>query len=115
MYRSIKETADCTDLVAVQPPVLQLLLEERPADVSGVVELAGSVIVQDLAEHSRVSVTESLARVSGETSPAIWKVCNMLYILYMLICIRFDDNQVWKTTVWKLIATPILKHRNTQK
>ena len=92
MYRSIKETADCTHLVAVQPPVLQLLLEERPADVSGVVELAGPVVVQDLAEHSRVSATVSLARVSRETSPAVWKVCNMLYILYMLICIRFDDN-----------------------
>ena len=71
MYRSIKETADCTHLVAVQPPVLQLLLEERPADVSGVVELAGPVVVQDLAEHSRVSATDSLARVSRETIPAI--------------------------------------------
>ena len=55
MYRGVQETADCTHLVAVQPPVLQLLLEERPADVSGVVELAGPVVVQDLAEHSRVS------------------------------------------------------------
>ena len=52
-------------------------------------ELAGPVVVQDLAENSRVSATESFARVSGETSPAIWKV--------------FNDNPGWKTTVRKLI------------
>ena len=52
-------------LVAVQPPVLQLLLEERPADVSGVVELAGPVVVQDLAEHNRVSAI--VVYISSET------------------------------------------------
>ena len=43
-------------LVTVQAPVLQLLLEQRPAHVGRVVELPGPVVVEDLAEHSRVSV-----------------------------------------------------------
>ena len=41
-------------LVTVQPPELQLLLEEGPAHISGVVELSCPVVVQDLPEHSRV-------------------------------------------------------------
>ena len=41
-------------LVTVQPPVLQLLLKERSADVSGVVELPSPVVVEDLTEHPRV-------------------------------------------------------------
>ena len=65
MYRGVQETVDCTHLVAVQPPVLQLLLEERPADISGVVELAGPVVVQDLAEHNRVSAI--VVYISSET------------------------------------------------
>ena len=39
-------------LVAVQAPVLQLLLEQRPANVGGVVELASPVVIHYLTEHS---------------------------------------------------------------
>ena len=47
-------------LVAVQPPVLQLLLKERPAHVGGVVELPSPVVVEDLTEHPRVSAVERI-------------------------------------------------------
>ena len=45
-------------LVTVQPPVLQLLLKERPADVSGVVELPCPVVVEDLTEDPRVPAVD---------------------------------------------------------
>ena len=41
--------------VAVQAPVLQLLLEQRPAHAVGVVQLARAVIVEHLGKHRRVS------------------------------------------------------------
>ena len=41
-------------LVAVEAPVLELLLEQRAAHVGGVVQLARAVVVQDLPEHARV-------------------------------------------------------------
>ena len=51
--------SDELHLVAVQPPVLQLLLKERPADVSGVVELPSPVVVEDLTEHPRVPAVDN--------------------------------------------------------
>ena len=45
-------------LVAVQPPVLQLLLKERPAHVSGVVQLPSPVVVEDLTEDPRVPAVD---------------------------------------------------------
>ena len=42
-------------LVAVEAPVLELLLEQRAAHVGGVVQLARAVVVQDLPEHHRMS------------------------------------------------------------
>lgn len=47
-----------TDLVGVETPELEFLLEERPAHVGGVVQLARPVVVEDLSEHARVSVKE---------------------------------------------------------
>ena len=41
--------------VAVEAPVLQLLLEQGPAHAVGVVELARAVIVEHLGKHRRVS------------------------------------------------------------
>ena len=41
-------------LVAVQAPVLQLLLKQGAAHVGGVVELPSSVVVQYLTEHNGV-------------------------------------------------------------
>ena len=46
-------------LVAVQPPVLQLLLKERPAHVSGVVQLPSPVVVEDLTEDPRVPAVDN--------------------------------------------------------
>ena len=43
-------------LVAVQPPVLQLLLEQRPAHVGRVVQLARPVVIQYLGENTRMSL-----------------------------------------------------------
>ena len=48
------------DLVGIKPPELELLLKERSADVGGVVELAGPIVVEDLGEDARVSVEEVL-------------------------------------------------------
>ncbi len=45
-------------LVGVQPPVLQLLLEERAAHVRGIVQLSCPVVVQDLSEHARMPATK---------------------------------------------------------
>ena len=39
-------------LVAIQAPVLQLLLEQRPANVGGIVELARPVVIHYLTEHA---------------------------------------------------------------
>jgi hypothetical protein len=44
-------------LVGVQPPVLQLLLEERAAHVRRIVQLSRPVVVQDLSEHARMPET----------------------------------------------------------
>ena len=46
-------------MIAVEAPVLELLLEQRAAHVGGVVQLARAVVVQDLPEHHRVSEKES--------------------------------------------------------
>ena len=45
-------------LVAVQPPELQLLLKQRAADVSGVVQLPSPVVVEDLTEDPRVPAVD---------------------------------------------------------
>jgi len=47
-------------LVGVETPEVELLLEERAADVGGVVQLAGAVVVEDLREDARMSVEEVL-------------------------------------------------------
>ena len=70
VYRSVQETADCTDLVGVQPPVLQLLLEQGAADVSGIVELPSPVVVQDLTEHNGVPEPTQLVGIRGDSMTA---------------------------------------------
>ncbi|GBM49135.1 hypothetical protein AVEN_179744-1 [Araneus ventricosus] len=47
-------------LICVQSPELQLLFEERSAHVGRVVELPGSIVIEDLREHARVPVEEVL-------------------------------------------------------
>ena len=59
------------DLVTVQTPVLQLLLKQRPAHIGRVVELARPVVVEDLAEDSRVSAVER------EDSISLCYVCKL--------------------------------------
>ena len=56
-------------LVTVQAPVLQLLLEQGPAHVGRVVELPGPVVVEDLAEDSRVSVRWEFSTEREEEEP----------------------------------------------
>ena len=41
-------------LIAVQPPVLQLLLKQWPAHISRVVKLTSAIVVQDLGKHTWV-------------------------------------------------------------
>ena len=41
-------------LVGVEAPVLELLLEQGPAHVRGVVQLPSPVVVQDLSKYSRM-------------------------------------------------------------
>ena len=53
-YIGYWKTESRPPLVAVQPPVLQLLLEQRAADTGGVVQLPGPVVVQHLGKHTRV-------------------------------------------------------------
>ena len=59
-YLSISHPAAGLDLIRVQPPVFQLLLEERPAHVGRVVQLSRPVVVEDLSKHARVAVEEVL-------------------------------------------------------
>jgi len=40
--------------------VLQLLFEQRPADVGGIVQLPGPIVVEDLSEDARVTVEKVL-------------------------------------------------------
>jgi len=46
------------DLIGVQSPELEFLLEERSADVGRVVQLASAVVVEDLGEDAWMSVEE---------------------------------------------------------
>ena len=52
-----------TDLVAVQAPVLQLLLKQGSAHIGGVVQLASPVVVEDLTEHTRMPGNEKINRL----------------------------------------------------
>ncbi len=56
-------------LVGVEPPVLQLLLEERAAHVRGIVQLSCPVVVQDLSEHARMPDTGQQTYLSSLMSP----------------------------------------------
>ena len=58
-------------LVAVEAPVLELLLEQRAAHVGGVVQLARAVVVQDLPEHARVPAVTCQIYLSRYTSSNI--------------------------------------------
>jgi len=49
-----------TYLVGIESPEIEFLFEQRTADVGGVVQLAGAVVVEDLSEDARVSVEEVL-------------------------------------------------------
>ena len=62
-FRSNLTICDSTDLVAVQSPVLQLLLKQGPAHISGVVQLARPVVVEDLTEHPRMPGNEKINRL----------------------------------------------------
>ena len=56
-------------LVTVQPPVLQLLLEERPADTGGVVQLPSAVVIQHLGEDPRVPAVQYSITISDILPP----------------------------------------------
>ena len=48
-------------LVGIQAPETQLLFEQGPTHVRGVVQFPGPVVIQDLCKYPRVSVEEILA------------------------------------------------------
>jgi len=50
----------CSDLICVESPEIELLLEERTTHVSRVVQLAGPVVVEYLRKDARMSVEEIL-------------------------------------------------------
>lgn len=54
----------------VDAPEGQLLLEERPADVGGAVQLAGAVVVENIGEDPRVPVEEELAGAAAAPGAA---------------------------------------------
>ena len=56
VYLSVCHPTAGLNLVAVQPPVLQLLLEQRPTHIGRVVQLSRPVVVQYLGENTRMSV-----------------------------------------------------------
>ena len=56
----VRHPAARLHLVRVEPPELELLLEERPAHVRRVVQLARAVVVEDLREDARMTVEEEL-------------------------------------------------------
>lgn len=62
IYLGVGHPAARFDLVGVQAPVLELLLEEGPADVGGVVELPGPVVVEYLSKDPGVPVEEVLVQ-----------------------------------------------------
>ena len=70
-FRSNLTICDSTDLVAVQSPVLQLLLKQRPAHISGVVQLARPVVVEDLTEHPRMPGNEKINRLHTNIATVI--------------------------------------------
>ena len=59
-YLRVGHPAAGLHLVGVQAPVLQLLLEERAADICRVVQFPGSVVIQNLSKNTGVPVEEVL-------------------------------------------------------
>ena len=57
-WASHYELEQSSDLISVQAPELEFLLEERSADVGRVVQLASAVVVEDLCEDAWMSVEE---------------------------------------------------------
>ena len=49
-------------LVAVDAPENELLLEQRPANTLGIVQLARPIVVEDLREDARVAIKKVLVR-----------------------------------------------------
>ena len=47
------------DLIRVKSPVLQFLLEQRPANIGGVVKLARPVVVKNLREDHGMSIKQN--------------------------------------------------------
>lgn len=48
------------DLIGIEAPKIELFLEERAADVRGIVQLPGAIVVEYLGEDARVPVEEVL-------------------------------------------------------
>lgn len=60
IYLRIGHPTARLDLIGVEAPEIELFLEERSADVRGIVQLPGAIVVEYLGEYARVSVEEVL-------------------------------------------------------
>ena len=49
-------------LIGVQPPELQLLFEQRTANVNWIMQFTGAIVIQDLGEHTRMTIKEVLVQ-----------------------------------------------------
>ena len=65
-------------MIGVKAPVFQFGLEERPADIRGIVQFARTVVVQYLGEHTRMSIEVEFIEdriVIGESFGQTGKPC----------------------------------------
>lgn len=60
IYLRIGHPTARLDLIGVEAPEIELFLEERSADVRGIVQLPGAIVVEYLSEYARVPVEEVL-------------------------------------------------------
>ena len=65
-------------LIGIKSPVLEFGLEQRAADIRGIVQFARTVVVQYLGEHTRMSIEVELIEdriVVGESFGQTGKSC----------------------------------------
>lgn len=62
MYLGVGHPAARLHLVGVEAPEVQLLLEQRPANIRGIMELPRAIVVEDLCKDPRMPVEEILVQ-----------------------------------------------------
>ena len=60
IYLGVRHPATWLHLIGVEAPKVQLLLEQRAANVGRIVELAGAIVIEHLGEDPRMPVEEVL-------------------------------------------------------